>query len=695
MKAKSEDRQGGNWALRLLVGAGFIALAYYFSWWFVDGRLRSPVLVIFFVFALLYSGTQLAGNWILYLAARKAEEPPQPPENLSVDVFVTACKESFGMIEKTLAAACQMRGAHKTWLLDDGSDPVLERLAIHLGAGYLTREAHKDAKAGNVNAALRKTKGDVIAIFDIDHVPAPDFLEKSLGYFSDPGVGFVQVMLTFANGGESWVAQAALETSLEFYNPTSLGTDMVGGATMMGSNALIRRSALESIGGYQPGLAEDLATSVALHAAGWRSAYVREPLAPGLAPPSFTAWFTQQLKWARGVFELLLTVFPREFKNLSWGQRLSYAVRMTKYWIGPAVALHLFATIVILIFGDASTRTAFHQYLIQITPLAATDVLIRFTALRLWRHPSTPRTSLLRAVALVYSTWPIYLMAWLMATFRLPLAFRPTPKMRSGKLNPVWLLPQVLALLTLTAGTLYTVIIGGHRPSSLLVFATLQVLLQMILFGQWLRTDLEVSDRMARSFQALKEITRPRAEVLKEIGNLTWALPHKNGTGNGHSPVSAQPSKTSNGIFASQPQYCQIFQKSLAYFDAISGSMLLFDEHGELREATVAYKGNMQNVPLDTLMEMVQRGLAGWVLQNRAAALVPDTLTEPRWVRRAWDDGGGSRSALSVPLISLDRVVGVLTLAHPGHGHFSNEDLSSLLEISGQAYQEAGRGIGR
>ena len=169
------------------------------------------------------------------------------------------------------------------------------------------RSGSRDLKAGNINAALPRTDGEVIAVFDVDHAPEPGFLERSLGHFADPRVGFVQVMLTFANEKKSWFARAASESCLDFFNPTSMGMDRLGSATLIGSNALIRRSALESIGGYRPGLAEDLATSIALHAEGWKSAYVAEPLAPGLAPPDVAAWFTQQLKWSRGVFEILLT----------------------------------------------------------------------------------------------------------------------------------------------------------------------------------------------------------------------------------------------------------------------------------------------------------------------------------------------------------------------------------------------------
>ncbi len=484
-----------TWALRVATALGCLSFLYYLSWLFekdeaLGDRWRSPLLLVLMILAVIYGSVQLLGNWYLYLVARRPKITPTSIPNLSVDVFVTACGEPYDLVERALKAACAMRGNHMTWLLDDGADEQFARLAESLGAGYLTRQDHLNAKAGNINAALAKTNGDIIVIFDIDHAPKPDFLEKTVGYFSDPKIGFVQVMLTFANVQESWVADAAIETSLEYYNPTSLGSYGVGGATLMGSNALIRRAALESIGGYQPGLAEDLATSISLHAAGWKSVYVAEPLAPGIAPPTFEAWFVQQLKWARGVFELLVTRYPKLFTRLTWGQRLAYLVRMTKYWIGPAVAIHLFATIGILIFGDAPVRGAFHSYLIHIAPLVGCDAVIRYLGLYKWRHQTIQRTSLMRAVVLVYATWPIYLSAWLMALFRVPLGFKPTPKSLDGRLSPIWLAPQLIAVVLLIVGLLYTVAVKDHRPSLLLLFAILQGGLQSIFLARWMSADL-------------------------------------------------------------------------------------------------------------------------------------------------------------------------------------------------------------
>lgn len=877
--------------LRILVGLGIVALGYYLSWWFIDGRIfQAPWLFLFLVFALLYAGTQVIGNWILYLAARAPLSIVPPRTDLTVDVFVTAYREPYAMIERSLSAACTMQGPHRTWLLDDGSDPALAALAERLGAGYLTRADHKDAKAGNLNAALPRTDGEIIAIFDIDHVARPEFLEDSLGYFKDPQMGFVQVMVTFDNARESWVAQAAMETSLEFYNPTSIGTAEVGGATMMGSNALIRRKALESIGGYQPGLAEDLATSISLHAAGWQSAYVAEPLAPGQAPPSFTAWFTQQLKWARGVFELLLTAYPRMFKKLSWGQRLSYAVRMTKYWIGPMVGLHLFATIGVLIFASSPVRDAFHDYLIHLTPLVMCDVLIRYIALQTWQHPSTPKTTLTSAVVLVYATWPIYLWAWFMAVFRVSLSFRPTPKSK-GRLNPLWLLPQIIALGFLIAGTLYTIFIGGHKPSILLVFAILQGGLQLILLTQWLAAEMDFSGGLPRYLASVRNHSQTTDLIRREIdGNVrtyltnlpftldpipldlveksittlnqarlakkqvfimgengshllasllacdlakdeepdSWtvfqvdwtpdeseltivtrghlpyeqifirqfssiirpedvlivvspdgnrpktlhalnlarkagarslaftglerghlglqaeinlhipsenedqfedgvlilehiiykALREKNGVGQlprdglpgdkAESPLvilstsgsEAAPdmnlsnrakmvfealytlSQEANQTGGRDQLLKRVLEVSIQVLGASSGSLVLFDEKGNARQAALAYEGKVHIYPVEHLIDILQRGLAGWVVQHRQPVLVTNTRNDRRWLRRSWEERNASRSAISAPLMSGKEVFGVLTLVHSEVDRFTEDDLVLLSAIA-------------
>ena len=479
----------GRIASFVAVIIGLITLLFYYSWWFKDSRLYSPWLVLAFIFALFYGAFQLAGTWIIYLSAsrrpRRARLPI--PSALSVDVFVTAYNEDLDLIERCLAATCNMHVKHRTWLLDDAGRPELAELAERIGSGYLSRADNHDHKAGNINAALPRTQGDIIVIFDIDHVPDVRFLERTLGYFAVPRMGFVQVMLTFDYANGEWVAKAASDSSLDYYNPASLGADSLGSTTLVGSNALIRRTALASIGGYQPGLAEDLATSIALHADGWQSVYINKPLAPGLAPPDLTAWFSQQFKWARGVFELFITVYWRKLGKLTLGQKLFYGVRMTYYWIGLVFAIHLLATIGVL-FGHSETALGeFQNYLLHLLPLAVATALIRMVVLRHHAYPTLKQVmgkggvTQWKPLLLVLGTWPVYVLAWLMALLRVPVSFLPTPKRASSQgPNVAWIWPQMLAIVGIVTGMVVTQWTVGFRYYPLiLAFAVVLVVGQI------------------------------------------------------------------------------------------------------------------------------------------------------------------------------------------------------------------------
>ena len=155
----SPSRRANLWLLRVSLLLGVIALLYYFSWWLDEWLFRWPALILIFLLALLYAGMQLVSNWVLYLVVSRPRATPSYPALTTVDVFVTASGEPYAMVEACLSAACAMRGDHCTWLLDDGADPALALLADRLGAGYLTRTERTHAKAGNLNAALSRTKG--------------------------------------------------------------------------------------------------------------------------------------------------------------------------------------------------------------------------------------------------------------------------------------------------------------------------------------------------------------------------------------------------------------------------------------------------------------------------------------------------------------------------------------------------------
>lgn len=470
--------------LALLVGLGCMALIFYFAWWFQPWQLEHSFLFVVLTAALTAAGPQLLGNWVLYLKAAAFHARPEPGQAFSVDVYVTAYCESPELVRSCVIAARHMNGQHETYLLDDSPGGRFAALARECGVHHLTRPHRTHAKAGNINAALPRTHGEIIAVFDVDHVPAPDFLERSLSYFQNPRIGFVQVMLTFSNSRHSWIARAATEGALDYYNPTCRGAAQMHAVTLTGSNALIRRTALESIGGYQPGLAEDLATSIELHSAAWQSVYVPEPLAPGLAPVDQLGWHVQQFKWSRGVFEILLTRLAPLFARLTNGERLSYLVRMTYYWIGPAVGAHLLATIFVLFSGDPVVYRAYAAYLFHLAPLAVCAMAIRQTALSNHKLPSTSGALLWRPVALVFATWPTYTLAWVMAILRIPLCFQPTPKTKGRAMNPIWLTPQALSMVLLATGSIVALSVDplaalpGVAVALMMILAQLPFLMQ-------------------------------------------------------------------------------------------------------------------------------------------------------------------------------------------------------------------------
>ncbi len=129
-----------------------------------------------------------------------------------------------------------------------------------------------------------------------------------------------------------------------------------------------------------------------------------------------------------------------------------------------------------------------------------------------------------------------------------------------------------------------------------------------------------------------------------------------------------------------------ILQLTLESVGATSGSILVLDERGAVLEGALAFGGKVHDHTAEQLTDTYERGLAGWVVEHRQAALVRNTGDDPRWLRRIVPGGDGdSRSAICVPLLAREHVVGVLTVVHPKAGHFGEENLALLQAIADQA----------
>ena len=481
--------------LLFLVILGVLCSLFYFEWWFQSGRLGNPLYILIFTVFTFYIITQVYFIWIIYLNARYPKKL-KTEKKYNVDVFLPTYNEPLEIIEKTLRAVVNMNYPHKTYLIDDGNNYLHKMLAERYNAIYLTRNDKKDYKAGNINNVLKYSKGEIIAIFDIDHIPQVDYLDKVVGYFDDPTIGAVQVALDHYNSSESFVAESCCTMSDDFFAATMMGMNELNSAVIFGSNSIFRREALISIGGYKPGLAEDLHTSVHLHSKGWKSVYVSEVLAQGLVPADLAAFSKQQLKWANGVFEVLFTIFPKLIRSLKVSQIICYLTRMTYYLAGPVVFFHLILTVLALY--SRTFNQVFTDYIIHSIPFLLIFFIIQIYVKSYYFLKGTEKRSHLGGYLLVLGTWPIYTLALLTALIRIKIPFISTPKELSQKNSLLLIIPQLITVCVLSAGIIFK-IINFYNPYSFIIimFAAILILIHFGIFYSALeKYSYRVSNRV-------------------------------------------------------------------------------------------------------------------------------------------------------------------------------------------------------
>ena len=350
---QSESLSPGAQLLALLY---LIAALAYLGWrpgTFNDNALVfSSVVYAAELFGFVISVMHLTMTWRL-----TQREPPSPQHGYSVDVFITTINEPVNLVRRTALAALRMDYAHKTWLLDDGNRPEMRALAAELGCMYLARTENTHAKAGNLNNALRNSQGQYVAFFDADHAPRRDFLMRTLGYFRDGQVAFVQTPQDFFNldSYEHRQAPARNRVWMEqsfFWRVIQRGKDAWNAAFFCGSCAVMRRSALEAIGGIATGsVTEDLQTSLRIHKKGYRSVYHAEPLAFGIAPASVQQYLKQRLRWGQGAMQVWRKEGILFARGLTFGQRLCYMSTIGAYLEGWQKLVFYMAPAIVLFSG--------------------------------------------------------------------------------------------------------------------------------------------------------------------------------------------------------------------------------------------------------------------------------------------------------------------------------------------------------
>lgn len=530
--------------------------------------------------------------FILMMWKPKYRESPPPLPDATVDVFITTYAEPVELVRETAEAAVAIRHPHTTYVLDDGNRAEVRAMCAALGCEYITRGPEwegrpRHAKAGNVNNALNQTFGEFVLILDADQIPDPRILDRTLGYFRDPEIAFVQTPQYFYNVplDDPFGSQAPL-----FYGPIQQGKDGWNAAFFCGSNAVLRREALFQLGlityvtelerqihtfisqipiqatsphiprvyrktahevtsaaeraaddlrndvplqqvlqtfntairqaqrqivaldmasieqdlldmdlpgpdedaaeddfearldqlaemiapppevfglsadlldvlkmdthevlDIQPlvtfSITEDMATSMRLHALGWKSVFHHEILARGLAPEDLGSMLGQRLRWGAGTIQVLVKENPLVKPGLSLAQRLQYFTTMYSYFSGFFAVVYLLAPVIYSLTGISPVVSYSGDFLIRIIPYLLVNKLLFFFVA--WKLDTS------RGAQYSLALFPLWIQAVLTVFSGEKLTFKVTPKTRQSGIYLNMVIPQLAIVILLAFSSLY------------------------------------------------------------------------------------------------------------------------------------------------------------------------------------------------------------------------------------------------
>ena len=364
------NRMDGRLASLAMMVLSLLVSSRYMYWRITEtlgwGMSHRDGLDTFFSFGLLaaelYAFTVLFLGYfqVLWPLQRKPVALPKSVDEWpTVDIYIPTYNEPLNVVRPTVLASLEMdwpRDKLRIFVLDDGRRSEFKQFCDEVGATHITRADSKHAKAGNLNRAMAKTHGEFIAIFDCDHIPTRSFLQVAMGWMvKDPKLAMMQTPHHFFSPDPfernlGTFRKVPNEGEL-FYGLLQDGNDFWNATFFCGSCAILRRTALDEVGGIAvETVTEDAHTALKMHRKGWKTAYLNLPQAAGLATESLSAHVGQRIRWARGMAQIFRTDNPMIARGLSIGQRLCYANAMLHFFYGLPRLVFLTAPLSYLFF---------------------------------------------------------------------------------------------------------------------------------------------------------------------------------------------------------------------------------------------------------------------------------------------------------------------------------------------------------
>jgi cellulose synthase (UDP-forming) len=373
-----------------------VAATLRYGWWRIHTLVdffsdeSSPRMRIDSVFMLILIGAEVYTILIMFLGYMQTAWPlrrapiPMPPDDSKwphVDVLIPTYNEALALVRYTALAALNIDYPPEklhVYILDDGTRQDFRDFAREAGVGYIVRAEHTHAKAGNINHALSTMDSPYVAIFDCDHVPTRSFLQMTLGWMLvDPRLAMLQTPHHFYSPDpfeRNLLQYKTIPNEAElFYGIVQDGNDFWNATFFCGSCALIRRSALDEVGGIAvETVTEDAHTSLRMQKLGYNTAYINIPQAAGLATETLSAHVGQRVRWARGMIQILRTDCPLFAWHMKLSQRLCYLNAMLHFMYAIPRLVFLCAPLVYLLIG----RTIIPGYWVAILVYALPHLIL-------------------------------------------------------------------------------------------------------------------------------------------------------------------------------------------------------------------------------------------------------------------------------------------------------------------------------
>ena len=290
-----------------------------------------------------------------------------------VDVLICTYNEPLQLLEKTIAACTNLEypnNKFKIHVCDDGRRESLKILCSNYKVNYISREDNEGAKAGNINNALKFLTGDLFAVLDADMIPKKEFLTKTVGYFSNENMAFVQTPQVYYNQDMyQYNLSQNLPNEQDFFMRDIQEARAAKNAVLhVGTNALFRREFVNNIGGYPTcSITEDMAVGMLLQSNGYDSVLVNEELVLGLSATTFTELVKQRDRWCRGNLQVLKHFNPIFTKGLSFAQKIAYFDGAVYWFANLQKMVYILCPLIYLLTStliiDSSLKSLLNMYL--------------------------------------------------------------------------------------------------------------------------------------------------------------------------------------------------------------------------------------------------------------------------------------------------------------------------------------------